>query len=481
MQNRISLRISLQNSKLNCVPCLEAGENALSTSNMAGRCLQLALRLERNITKEFIDAREGRTVEKVQESKGKTEARLLVVDDSQFLLTWRDPAKSPANSTSTLLSNSGKAKQLELQTVTKIVYGFRTLPYIKDLPQAAPHLCFVLLTEERPYTFICADELAVRSFVLTISRLCEPFRRAVGGISTRRQFEAIKGWCKVRAGCLRKKTSVVRAFRAAWHEIPHAPRHSLGGFLKVEEEKSRICEETEEPDENSLDYFLNAKEEKSPKAKEEKSPVLSRITPEQATARPSEHVTSREKADAPSLDGFLDQNGDRDDKEVDRQRMDMPISPEKPKAAEAQSSFGSHEWPKVGDSWVFTGAKNKVDIFKDSKGEEWVNQLPCTDKNGKHRVVVIISSQTGDPMVEIRGTNDMKFIRGWLSIADDDGARIVMPIEGSEGPTSPGNPQAASSVPAQTSSQSGTQALAQDLAAKAGNAMSNMKSRFGIS
>jgi len=85
-------------------------------------------------------------------------------------------------------------------------------------------------------------------------------------------------------------------------------------------------------------------------------------------------------------------------------------------ARQAPSCRGA--WPKTGETWAFTGAAAEVDVYKDREGKEWANQIKCSDKTTGRRSVTIISATVGHRFVEIRGTDKLKFVKGWIEVVD---------------------------------------------------------------
>eukprot|EP00438_Fugacium_kawagutii_P000836 Skav202986 [mRNA] locus=scaffold2267:24288:31069:- [translate_table: standard] len=77
-------------------------------------------------------------------------------------------------------------------------------------------------------------------------------------------------------------------------------------------------------------------------------------------------------------------------------------------------------WPKAGETWVFTGVTEAVQLYRSAEGTEWVNEMTCRSQS-ERRMVTIISALPQQNMVEIRGTDKLKFVKGWTRMVDDDG------------------------------------------------------------
>lgn len=80
----------------------------------------------------------------------------------------------------------------------------------------------------------------------------------------------------------------------------------------------------------------------------------------------------------------------------------------------------SRDWPKPGETWVFTGQVADVNVFEDDQGQEWVNQLKCR-RQGERMAVTIVSADKKKRFIEIRGTDKMKFVKGFIELVDAEG------------------------------------------------------------
>lgn len=61
-----------------------------------------------------------------------------------------------------------------------------------------------------------------------------------------------------------------------------------------------------------------------------------------------------------------------------------------------------------------------VDLYRSAEGSEWVNEMTCRSQS-ERRMVTIISALPQQNMVEIRGTDKLKFVKGWARMVDDNG------------------------------------------------------------
>lgn len=299
--------------------------------------------LERNIARELCIAREGRVLEKVTEKAGKSEVRLVTVDDHEGVLRWQH---APASSLM-----SGKGKSLELESVLRIDYGCHGRASVL-YPTVPLWLCFSLTTAERAFDFICPDEDVAQCFVLSLSRLC---KHAEGGIHFRRQFIARKGWSKIKDSSLRRRV----------------PLSSI-----VVETMRRLCDcQTAGPHSSSED-------------------IAARVEVVSTSSSPAPLATVRASPNSAAMDTY-------------------------------GSGANKRAWPKVGETWLFTGAVDAVDLYKDSDLKQWVNQLKCRGKNHERVKVTIESSREGQRNVEIRGTDKFRFVKGWLQLCDDRGVWAI--------------------------------------------------------
>jgi len=217
--------------------------------------------LDHNIAWEMRMSQRGFEFEKVHERNHKREPRFVALFPEEMLLKWRKPQSQSFTST------------LDIWELIRIDYGTLAKPCV-IYDQVQPWLCFSLYTVRRSYDFICpsneadvaskrltcpkghplefhkgdrgncycdgcerekvvgADvwkcqkceydlcarcatnprEDAVQCLVLAISRLA---RWAKGAVSSKRQFVALKGWCKVEDYCMRRRITLAQAFREA--------------------------------------------------------------------------------------------------------------------------------------------------------------------------------------------------------------------------------------------------------------------------
>lgn len=377
---------------------------------------RLLRRLDRNISREWRVAMEGRILQKRSEKHGKNEVRLCQVHDKE--LRWGH-APGPLGSS---------AKKLLLEEVFRIDYGLTSVaararedgevpklekqvsaPGIADMGMSAlfsaastvglmqdgqqqqeetlPWLCFSLLTSERSYDFICPDEHAARCFVVVISRICEG--RAVGAMRGRHQFESLKGWCKLKTWCKQEGTSLPKALletvRSIAATLPPPP--------PVPAAEHAECDGTQ-----NVSSFLDG----YPSPSSSQTMDLMEFCGESQPSRIERGVT------ASSL------GSSRPVTPTAGVKSRAPIRPPPGKTL-----------PKEGQTWVFTGAVESVDVFQDPDGTEKGNQMKCRAGNQDRRMVTIISAPVGHPMIEIRGTEKMKFVKGWIHLSDSSGSWVV--------------------------------------------------------
>eukprot|EP00930_Biecheleria_cincta_P028952 TRINITY_DN20150_c0_g1_i1.p1 TRINITY_DN20150_c0_g1~~TRINITY_DN20150_c0_g1_i1.p1 ORF type:complete len:491 (-),score=116.34 TRINITY_DN20150_c0_g1_i1:46-1518(-) len=391
------------------------GRKPVAPTPELGRLLR---RLERNIAKEWRVAMEGRILQKRSEKHGKNEVRLCQVHDKE--LRWGH-APGPLGSS---------AKKLMLEEVVRIDYGLMSVAAREDgeaqatktagaftnvgqsavslasvgksalfnaaanvgLMQALPWLCFSLLTLERSYDFICPDEHAARCFVVVISRICEGV--AVGGVRGRQQFESLKGWCKLKTWCKQEGTSVPKALLEAVRRVaaelpPPVP--------DAEQQDIHWPAEAESDGTQDVSSFLSG----YPSPSSSQTMDLMEFCGESQPSRTGRSISGASVGSSTSV-------------KIKPSLRSVPFRPPPGKTL-----------PKEGQTWVFTGAVDSVDVFKDPDGTEQVNQMKCRAANQDRRMVTIVSAPAGHPMIEIRGTDKMKFVKGWIHLSDASGSWVV--------------------------------------------------------
>lgn len=86
---------------------------------------------------------------------------------------------------------------------------------------------------------------------------------------------------------------------------------------------------------------------------------------------------------------------------------------------------GKRKWPKAGETWYLTDVTEQQDIWKDKECTIWGNRMKSKrrDDSGdlRNQAILIVSSEAGAASIEIRGTDKMKFVKGWLSMIDKEG------------------------------------------------------------
>lgn len=117
----------------------------------------------------------------------------------------------------------------------------------------------------------------------------------------------------------------------------------------------------------------------------------------------------------------------KEDPQIEKAPHTQGASPEKSpeKGATCFASGKNREWPKSGENWIFNGVAKQADIYSDSEGRQWVNQLTCISQNGERRMVTIVTATPGKPFLEITGTGKQRFVKGWLRLVDNSGAWIL--------------------------------------------------------
>ncbi|CAJ1408003.1 unnamed protein product [Effrenium voratum] len=342
-----------------------------------GRVTARLLRnLESNIAREMCDARQGFVIQKVTEKHGKTEVRRVAVCPSTSRLKWCHARECLGES----------SKTLDLTVVQKIEYGPGSRAF-KLYPEASPWLCFSLITAERSYDFISSNENSARCFVLSISRLCEG--KADGGFRSRRQFESAKGWCKLKTGCQRRgstmQKAILSALQQAAESLPAIPASESESLVA----DSTAAVQQEGLAEKPMDLFDFCDELKG-----ESSPKLPAAQPK-IGQRPS---TTSLAAVSRGLTRWI---------------------------SSSSGSPAGGGWPRPGETWVFTGIVDHVDLYRSADSNEWVNEMTCRGQNSERRMVNIVSVLPQQNMVEIRGTDKLKFVKGWARMVDDNGQWLL--------------------------------------------------------
>lgn len=319
--------------------------------------VRLHTRLAANAARELHAAREGRKLEKINERHGKLEARQVAVCCEEMQLRWWHSEKGGLGG---LISGGTSAKSLDLQTVTRLQYGHETALQSR-FPEVSPWLCFTLITAERPYEFVCPDEHAVKCFVLALSRACP---NIPGTIPSRRDFILRKAWCKINEACNRKGKT----------------------FAAIVAEAGRLSE--------SLRPVSVKVPTLSAKASASSRSTASKVVDRSSLAPPRPPSNSTTSSGLLCIESFL--------------ASATSVSPPQRRGA----------WPKAGETWAFTGVAAEVDVYRDSMGLEWSNQIKCVDKATGRRAVTIVSVPESGSLVEIRGTDKLKFVKGWMRPVD---------------------------------------------------------------
>mmetsp|Transcript_9210 Transcript_9210/g.15714 ORF Transcript_9210/g.15714 Transcript_9210/m.15714 type:complete len:439 (+) Transcript_9210:49-1365(+) len=341
---------------------------------------RLLHKLKRNVAREMRDAQQGFVIQKVTEKHGKTEVRRVAVCPHTQILKW-----CHANE-----SFGPTAKTLDLRLVQKLEFG-QAARAAKIIPEASPWHCFSLVTAERSYDFIASNENSTRCFVLSISRLCEG--KAEGVFRTRHDFEVTKGWARLKLGCKRRGSSITQDFLLALQKVGEklpkaAPMQTDEAYSKPMDIFDFCNEPKDEPRERIISTGSNIQSFSS----------AGGATPKNATPngsfKPLERLASATDDLGANARGFM----------------------------AWMTPFGSSGavWPKAGETWVFTGAVEHVDLYRSAEGTEWVNEMTCRSQS-ERRMVTIISALPQQNMVEIRGTDKLKFVKGWARMVDDNG------------------------------------------------------------
>lgn len=194
------------------------------TRPQRARCERLRQRLEekntlrggakRALSKKFAvelaQATKGNVVDKIDQRKGGKQVRLMVIDVEEGLLRWGAPP-GPLAHNCTCLS---------LDQVLRLEYGRGSRAWAL-YPNEMQWLCFSLYTTDRSFDYICKDDKAVQSFMVSIS-LCFP--RIVGAFSSRSHFISFRGWVKVQDTCMKKNMTPANGLLQALLKAGHVFR-----------------------------------------------------------------------------------------------------------------------------------------------------------------------------------------------------------------------------------------------------------------
>mmetsp|Transcript_36895 Transcript_36895/g.82415 ORF Transcript_36895/g.82415 Transcript_36895/m.82415 type:complete len:452 (+) Transcript_36895:69-1424(+) len=352
---------------------------------------RLLRRLKRNIAREMRDAQQGFVIQKVTEKHGKTEVRRVAVDTDTLVLKWCK-AQESFNSTS---------KWLNLRTVQRIDYGPKARAS-QLFPEAAPWLCFSLVTAERSYDFITSNDSSARCFVLCVSRLCEG--TAEGILHTRGEFECRKGWYKLQTGLSRRGLTVGEVFLAALQQRAAALPPPEIVTAEASEADDQVAMLPDTSAEKPMDLFAFCDEPSSPSGTNCRKSSVPSVVVKTSSIKSQPPVTATTSGSVgPSFARTF------------TSWMTSPSTVSSPQGA----------LPKAGETWVFTGCVDRVDLYRDSGASEWVNEMTCRGPNNERRMVTIVSVKADQQMVEIRGTDKLKFVKGWVGLLDSDGAALL--------------------------------------------------------
>jgi len=340
---------------------------------------RLLRKLDRNVAHEMRDAQQGFVIQKVTEKHAKIEVRRVAVCPHTRILKWCHANESfgPA------------CKTLDLQTVQRLKTGPASRA-AKTIPEAVPWHCFQLITAERSYDFIASNETSARCFVLSISRLCEG--TAEGTFRTRHDYEMKKGWSRLKLGCKRRGTSIPQEFLAAVLKV---------AATRPKPEPKVVANDTDAS--KPMDLFAFCNEPGGVSVKEE---IPQRSTSTKSTSQGTASPTS-------SFGGSFQPVARTATDQANNSRGLMSW----------MTPFGGSSgvvWPRAGETWVFTGAVDAVDLYRSPEATEWVNEMTCRSAS-ERRMVTIISALPQQNMVEIRGTDKLKFVKGWARMVDDSG------------------------------------------------------------
>lgn len=353
---------------------------------------RLQRKLRRNVAREMSDAQQGFVIQKVTEKHGKTEVRRVSVCPQTCMLKWCHAQDSLAQNISQKVG-AGAPKSLDLQTVERLEYGIGARA-AKLIPEASPWHCFSVSTAERSYDFIGSNEKSTRCFVLSISRLCED--NAEGTFRSRHDFEVSKGWAKLKYGNKRRGTTMAKDFLQALRKVgatlPKSKPVPVNAKLPEVSDLSK-----------PMDLFDFCNEE----AKMEDPP--------QRTTSAGSELLSNPGASPKSNGSFKPALGRLASATDEGARGFMSWM---------TGSGGGAVWPKAGETWVFTGAVDQVDLYRAADATEWVNEMTCRSQS-ERRMVTIISALPQQNMVEIRGTDKLKFVKGWTRMVDADGQWLL--------------------------------------------------------
>lgn len=350
-------------------------------------------KLKRNVAREMRDAQQGFVIQKVTEKHGKTEVRRVAVCPHTRILKW-----CHANE-----SFGPTSKTLELRLVQKLEFG-PAARAAKILPEVSPWHCFSLVTAERSYDFIASNENSTRCFVLSISRLCEG--TAEGIFRTRHDFEVTKGWARLKLGCKRRGSSVTQDFLVALQKVGATlPKPTPKLMMPTDEASSKPMD--------LFDFCNEPKEEPPQRTISTGSgiPSFNSSAGGATTPKSAAGGAASPKSNNGSFKPLGRLASATDDLGANARGLMAWMTP-----------FGSSGavWPKAGETWVFTGAVEHVDLYRSAEGSEWVNEMTCRSQS-ERRMVTIISALPQQNMVEIRGTDKLKFVKGWARMVDDNG------------------------------------------------------------
>jgi len=375
------------------LPILARHERSRKMVQSSGELLRLQSRLATNAARELHSAMKGRNLEKVNKQHGTLEVRHVSVCFEDMQLVWRNPNEkglvgglisgiSTGLSTgiqsgmhsglSTGLSSGVSAgicggsgsKSLDLATMTRLNYGSEA-SLTTRFPEVSPWLCFSVETADRSYAFVCPDEHAVIAFVLALSRACPD---VPGVMPLRRDVILHKARCKLNEACSRKGKTFA------------------GLLIEAGQLQASL---------RSVNF---------------KAPAIPRA-PSVRVARPAA-AESRSFSQPARPRGSTSQGGGL-------------ICIESFLAVSSSPPVRRGAWPKAGEVWAFTGVVDEVDLFRDPSGSEWANRIKCVDKATGRRAVTILSAPESQSLVEIRGLDKIKFVKGWLKVVDDSETWLV--------------------------------------------------------
>lgn len=346
-----------------------------------------------NIMHEMRVATEGRVVDKLTLKNGITQTRLIALCDKEQELRW-GPLPGPLSSHS---------KGVKVASVLRVDYGHDCVNQRRF--RVHPWLCFSLRNTERSFDFVCPDDFTVGCFVLALSRVCV---NAVGRIMTRRQFASLKGWSKIREYCKHMNISIGQAFLSA---------------LKARDMQREIG------DVLSMEALFNPSQERS---RGSTSDTNGSTAPSQGNAASSSVVANDRMASSTTMEkpasSFCS-----DRRPSSSMSMSTTMESRERRLTSGSNAdkrpFRAKNWPKAGETWVFTGVLEDVDVFKDQECTHWLNRLRCRKAGSglDRQAVTILTAKPGQFSLEIRGADKMRFVKGWMSIVDRDGNWVIEP------------------------------------------------------